>query len=409
MKYSKTNKAIKLKPSAYPLLTLITDRTQKRPVTDVEFKTFSAPFPTTSGQLWGYSAGSKAALTASNDFYIVGGEKFLCVGDMLKLSGLDANNTGTKTILGELARVTGTPAANYVTMARNIASGTAVANSDSGGTGIGWTFAGAAEPLGGASRTGKSIGLGSRTNYVRSFCEPYAIVDIMQDLDYLGPNELQRMREDALIRLQFSEEHMLLYGKKLRETDGLGRYVYNSAGLQHLLNTADTEEGIAAWTTGASGTDLVNGDGTSRVWRPQANFTLPLIEKFLERAFRYGNLTKLGLHGSAFMRCWRNQWGDKIQMTERVTDYGITINSHTVDSYKINFVYCPAMDKEDPTGLFLTDLPYVWLAVINDIHPRDEIQDKKARTKEYDYIADVGADVQFLKAHSYIKDLNDIV
>jgi hypothetical protein len=66
------------------------------------------------------------------------------------------------------------------------------------------------------------------------------------------------------------------------------------------------------------------------------------------------------------------------------------------------------MDIEDPTGMFLVDLPYISLAVINDIHPRNNIQDNDATETKGDYLADVGFMGDFLKAHSYIKDVTDI-
>jgi hypothetical protein len=254
--------------------------------------------------------------------------------------------------------------------------------------------------------------MGYKDNYIQSFCEPYAQIDLMEQIDAWAPKKgvsLQNMREDSMTRINDAVEKMLFYGQPLTAgtTDAAGRPIYMSGGLGYFLNTADTFEGIAAWTTGASGTDLVNGDGTSRIWVPDV-FNQDLVEKFIERAFLYGNRTKFGFVGRSFMRQWRKVWGPRVEFEQNVTDYGITINSHTIGDCKINFVYAPAMDIEDPTGMFLVDLPYTALAVMNEIHPRDEIQEKASRVKQYDYIADVGFDGQFLKTHSYIKNLPDV-
>jgi hypothetical protein len=360
-----------------------------------------------NGKLWGISSGAKAALLAADtDFYIANASSIFKVGDLIKIPGIQTNLTSTQNILGEICRVVATPATNQVTVSRNIFTSTASANT-SATNGLDWMMVGDAERLGATSRIAKGTSIGNKTNYIQSFEEPWSALDLLLKTDYYGPDEMARMKDDAMTRVSDGIEKMLLYGQKLQTTES-GNYLYYSGGLQYFLNTADTAEGVVAWTTGSSGTDLVNGDGTSRIWRPQGNFTWQLIEKYVERAFKWGNQTKVGLHGSGFLRVWKNAFGDRVEFTQQTTDYGLTVNSHTVNGKKIEFVHCPAMDIEDPTGMFLVDLPYISLAVINDIHPRNNIQDNDATETKGDYLADVGFMGDFLKAHSYIKDVTDI-
>jgi hypothetical protein len=420
LKFSRAAKAVFLKPSNHPLLSILTDRAAKDPVTDIEYDVFTRPYPVKEGMLWGYNAGSKAALTqTATSLYIASAANFLRVGDIIKIPGTQSNigTAGYKTILGELVKVTGTPNTNEATVQRNIGGGTAVDCAGTGAAdGLNWRFAGEAEPVGGGTRTAKGAVKGDRRNYIQSFCEPFSMASIMRALDFWpegGKGEERDMRDDALTLITDAVEMMLLYGQRDKGTDALGRNVYMSGGAQYWLNQTDTEEDIAAWTEGASGTDLVLGDGTSRIWRALDTFNKLTVGKFMTRAFRHGNPTKWGIHGERFMPIWDNLWEDSIQRTQQLTDYGVTVNSHTVQGKKINFVYCPVMDKEDPTGLFLLDIPYMSVAVLNDIHPRKPAHDPEtevgSRTYDWDFIADLGCKIQFLKSHAYIKDINDIV
>ncbi len=414
LKYSKSDKAVWLKPAAHSFLTRLTRNGQKDKKQDVEFSTFSRPYPVFNGALWGYSSGSKAALLAADtSLYIASASTILRTGDLLKISGWQPNNTGTHTQDGETVRVTGTPATNLATVVRNIYSGTAVANTASGGTGLTWQNLSSAEAMGADSRTPKGLTLGENTNYIRSFCEPYAIIDLAQDIDKFGPDELAMMREDAMTRISDAIERMMFYGIKAKQTDAVsGQPVYHSGGMFYALNLTDTEEGVVAWTEGTSGTDLVVGDGTSRIWSAQDSFNIDNIGKYVELAFLYGNPTKTGYHGRSFLRLWDRLWGNTIVREPKIDDYGMSVNSHTVNGNKINFVYAPAMDVEDPTGMVLVDEPYVALAYINDIHPRDPAINPRTqvgpRKLEYDYIADVGFDGQFIKAHSAIRNIYDV-
>jgi hypothetical protein len=414
LKYSKSDKAIWLKPASHSFLTRLTRNGQKDKKTDVEFSTFSRPYPVFSGALWGYSAGSKAALLAADTaFYIANASTILRIGDMLKVSGWQPNNTGTHTQEGEFIRITGTPGTNYATGVRNIYSGTAVANTASGGTGLIWQNMSSAEAMGSNSRTANGSTLGENTNYVRSFCEPYAIIDLAQDIDKFGPDELEMMREDSMTRISDAAERMMFYGIKAKQTDAVsGQPVYHSGGLWYFLNLTDTEEGVAAWTEGTTGTDLVLGDGTSRIWMAQDSFSIDNVAKYVELAFLYGSPKKTGYHGRSFLRLWDRLWGNTILREPTIVDYGMSVNSHTVNGNKIEFVYAPALDAEDPTGMVLVDEPYTAIAVINDIHPREPAINPRTqvgpRKLEYDYIADLGFDGQFLKAHSAIRNIYDI-
>lgn len=417
LKYSKSDKAVWLKPAAHSFLTRLTRNGQKDKKRDVEYSTFSRPYPVFTGALWGYSAAAKAALTASaadTGLYIANAATILRVGDLLKISGWQPNNTGTHTQDGETVRITGTPGTNYATCVRDIyGSSVLVANTASGGTGLTWQNLSSAEAMGANSRTPKGLTLGENTNYIRSFCEPYAIIDLAQQIDKFGPDELAMMREDAMTRISDSIERMMFYGIKDKQADAVsGQPVYHSGGMFYALNLTDTEEGVAAWTTGVDGTDLVIGDGTSRIWMVEDSFTIDNVGKYVELAFLYGSPTKTGYHGRSFLRLWDRLWGNTIQREPTIKDYGMSVNSHTVNGNKIDFVYAPALDAEDPTGLVLVDEPYVALAVMNDIHPRDPATDPKTkvgpRKYEYDYIADVGFDGQFIKAHSAIRNVYDI-
>lgn len=415
LKYDRSKNAILLKPADHPLLSILTDRGAKDKVTDLEYDMFTRPYPVMSGMLWGYSAGAKAPLDQSATSFYVDDSSVFLIGDLIKIPGYQANITPAyKTILGEEARVTGTPSAHEVTVDRNIDGGTAVACPGAGAAdGLNWVFAGCAEPVGGGTRTGKGYKKGDRRNYVQSFVEPFSLEELTSLLDFWpkgGSGELADMREDALTRITRAIEYMLFYGQLKKDTDGLGRTRYKSGGAQYLLNLSDGEEGTNAWSPY---TDLVRGDGTSRIWMVEDTFNPLTIGKFMSRAFKFGNKAKTFYHGSRFLPIWERQFNDQVHYERTVTDFGVTILRHTVDGNTMQFVYTPQVDAEDPTGGFLLDMPYVSLKVLEDVHPRRPAHDPKtevgARVYDYDWVADLGCGLQFLKAHAYLTAMADII
>ncbi len=418
---AKRKEATFLSGIRHPLLSELTDRAAKDQKNDFEYRVFTRPYPIIDAFLWGESSGSQSALTNSaTAMYITNAASYLRPNDLLQIPGQQDNiqTAGNKTILGEVVRVSSIASTHIVNVVRNVKSGTALDNAGTGtgNDGLAFMVLSSAEPVGGGTRDAKGLGKGDRLNYIRSFNEPFSLVQQMVDnVDFFpmgGKGEKDDQQQDAFIRITDAVEKMLLYGQLSKTTDGSGRTVYDSAGLLALLNTTDTEEGIVAWTTGATGTDMVIGDRTSRIWHADDGFNIPNIGRFMTELTLNGNMTKWGYHGNRFLPNWDNQWGDTIQRTQSLTDYGVTVNSHSVYGSKINFVYSPVMDLADPTGCFFIDMPHFALAVMNDIHLRQPDHDPKSevgsRTYDYDWIADLGCGATFLKSHAYIFGVNDI-
>jgi len=404
-KYSLSDKATFWKPADHPLLSTLKQRGRKEKVDDTTFKFFGYPYPTLSGTVYGYSAGSTAALTTTaTDIYIASASAFLKPGDLIKVSGYDTNNTETNTVDGEVMRVVSTPATNYATVTRNVGNGSAVANTAT--TGLSWMFVGNADREGATSRVAKSSAISADTNYIQFFEEPWDVTDVVKLSKYYGPNEKERQKKLALIRIMAGIEHALWYGKKRLLYENSKEQPY-TGGMQYWLNLADTDynPSIAAHS---STTDLVSGNGTSRVWRPGGDFTKPNWLKYIELAFEFGNDTKTGFVGKSFLRQLEHIYGEQIRFGWETTKLGLTIANFDSQGKRIQFVHTPAMDYEDATSMFLVDIDQIAYAYMKDITPRLNIQDNDAQEEKGDYIAYCGLKPEFISAHSYIQNITDV-
>lgn len=403
-KYSLSDKAVFWKPADHPFLATLTQRGQKKKVTDTTFKFMGYPYPTLNGNVQGITVATGAVKllgATDTDVYIANASTFLKPGDLIKVHGFAANNSGTNTVDGEMFRIVSTPSTNHATVTRNVGNGTAVATAAAANT-LPWMFAGNADREGATSRVAKSAALTVDTNYVQFFEEPWDVTDVVKLSKYYGPNERNRQKTLALIRMTAGIEHAFWYGKKRMLYENSKEQPY-TGGMQYWLNLADTDynPSIAAWSTT---NDLVSGNNTSRVWRPEGDFTEPNWLKYIELAFEFGNNSKVGFHGKSFLRCLEHIYGDKIRMTWDTSKLGLSIASFESQGKQIQFVHCPAMDYEDPTSLFLVDIDKISIAAMKDITPRLNIQDNDAQEEKGDYIAYLGLKPEFISAHSYVQN-----
>ena len=168
--------------------------------------------------------------------------------------------------------VLSTPATNTVAVQRNVeATATTTYNmtTSASNNGLACLKIGNAMVEDSTSRVAKQNALLEKYNYVQIFEEPCSVSDLVAKSKYHGPDEMERRAKNAFIdHLRGIEGAMLWNHRAVLTVDG--DYQYLMGGVEWHMNYADTDNGTAAHT---STTDLVEGDGTSRIWRPGANFS----------------------------------------------------------------------------------------------------------------------------------------
>ncbi len=409
--YSIIDRAIMQARNVAPLTAIMKAKAKTRKVTDVKVADFEDKEPVMSFTAYGNDsgAGTKTDMAETDQYiYIANASTRLKPYDLLKFNGYDPNNyNDSKQAHGETMMVLSTPSTHTVHVKRNIeAPATSAYNmkTQSGSYGLTCQKIGNALKEDSTSRVPKIPALMEKYNYIQIFEEPVSVSDLVSMSKYKGGDELKRRAKNAFIDLLRGVEGALLYNhRSLLDVDGEQTFVMG--GVEWHMNYADSDNGTNAW---ASAYDLVTGDGTSRIWRPGADFNSENWEKYVVKAFEYGNDTKLGLCGKDFLRILKSEYRGQVIYERDVTDFGLTVLHYTEQGKEIQFVHDPEMDILGPRDLMLLDMEYVELGIMKDIHRRTEIQANDATGRKDDWMAYLTLLMHFQKAHSYVQGMDDI-
>jgi len=410
--YSKLDRAIMQARRVAPMTAIARAKMKTRKVTDPKPSDLEDREPVMSFTAYGNDSGAGTAtdMAATDAYiYIASASTRLKPYDLLKFDGYDANNSNTsKLASGEVMMVLATPATNTVQVQRNVqATGTTTYNitTSAAGNGVTCQLIGSALPEDSTSRVPKIPALIEKYNYIQIFETPMSISDVNAMTKSTGPDEMTRRAQYAFVEHLRGIEGALLHGHRGTLSVN-GTTAYLTGGVSWHLDYTDSDNGTNAWS---STYDLVTGDGTSRIWRPGADFSRDTWEEYITKAFRKGNNVKVGFHGEDFLRQLQSEYRGQVIYEKETTDFGLTVNRHSMNGKEIQFVYDPEMDAIGPRDLYLLDMDFVELAVMKDTYRRRNIQANDALGKKDDWVSYVGLLMHFQEAHSAVMGMDDIV
>lgn len=393
-------------------ITRLTSKPKK--VSDANFVHWEDKPYTRTGTLQGDNgAGTAAALTVSlTTINITNAADFLVANDLLLVDCFDANNTNTSNVRmeGEVMIVATTPTSDVVTVIRNNGQSSTTYNitADSGST-VTWQLIGNANAEGGAARTAKGYNLENKYNVLQYQQETFEATDQASQIDIYGQNPYQRERRLKFQKMLWEMEMSFLKGHRREGTIG-GRARPTMGGLMWFLNQADSDAGIAAWTAGPTGTDLVTGTGTSRIWNVGPDWDSSHWLQFLEQTFINGNQEKYGYCGKSFLRKLEELYEDRIRFDYDTETLGLTINAFESHGVRINFVRQPAFDTLWPRDLLIVDQEFVKYAYLNDVSSVDlksvGVDKDGNRVKRGQHYADFSGQFKFMAAHSWLTQMD---
>ena len=416
--YSREDKVFLASRRLAPGTAILRSKSNRRHVSDSKFIDFQDREPNLKGTATGNSAGSAGTLSTTATQILVTNLE-VKIGDILHFSCHDANNSNTNIIEeGENMLVTGKVAVsstvNLLTVTRSL--GTSATYAVSTGVAVNtleYQVVGSAQKENSTSRTPYSFALNSGFNYTQITSEPYSISRRVKDSKYWGTKDLTREQRTALINMTRKIEGTLWYGIRHAQTLDDGERTYTGGVLWH-LSQADSFLGSSVWSTA---NDLVTGTNKttpSRIWRPGADFTRRLWEKFVSEAFIMGDSTKVGFVGRDFLRQLKVAYDDQVRLIPKDfyvggnQNFGITIMEYETQGKRIQFVEAPELGDIGIRDLYLLDLSGVEFVYLKDLWTRKNIQPNDADYEKHDYMIDFGFAMHNMTSHAAILGMSDV-
>jgi hypothetical protein len=309
-------------------------RAQKRAVTDYKYQHYETEKFTREGSLRGDDgAGNAAALTVSVQFiYIAGSENFLQSGDVIHSSANQTNQAtavGTVFMEGEQIVIVQTKY-NDVTgvclVQRNGGAGTNAANvtTTTAAHTLKWAKTGSASREGSTRRTALMDTVGEDYQYIQTFRESFDFTtEMLSTKMYI--NERQRVARTKLMSINEDIDLAFWTGKyrKVYEDGKPKRYMGGVFGYLNDTFMNSAGDNVVTWSTT---TDLVTGDGTSRIYYVNAELGETMLWKFLEKAFINGDVAnKVAWCGPSFPTELQILLGAKLRLEPGETKYGTAV------------------------------------------------------------------------------------
>jgi hypothetical protein len=308
-KYDRSDKIILRALADAPLLNIITQKTQKRPVSDTKFYMMEEEYRVQAGTLEGSTAGgTDAAITTSTAYFKVygeGGEKaidILRVNDKLHIPAFQTNQTATKgtgdgstdgtvRVAGEDVIIAEIIDDNVVRITRGggdtSATGIAGNCTASSGSLLKWEHKGNILPDGSSSPESFSQDLEEDYNYLENHREPWEVSAGHLITDFYGGTDDRRAAIQARAAMFRFMERSFWTGHRYMGYMGDGLQKPNTGGWMEFI----TDVSAAGTRLGAydASRDLIMGDGTQRIWMVNKNFDLNNWGMFLNKALKWGN------------------------------------------------------------------------------------------------------------------------
>ncbi len=383
-------------------------------ILDIKFKAWNVP-----------GAADTAMIVSTTTFKIADAatgtitnpKKLVQVNDKIFVAARQTGQTaadGTVAVAGEVMKILDVTNADggVITVQRNIGSSATTANV---------TAASAAYLLGKLIGAGvpETAGAGDSLqhslladyNYCEIFQEPYQAGTIARDVKMVGGDPFLRNKAQALQTMMDRLDYALINGRaNLDYVDGVPEY-----GTQGAIPSIVGDK-ISVGTYGAysSTTDLVNGNGLSRVWRigDVSNLNYAKLMTFFERLYDEGGERKLLIGGGGFMGqmalmnqgFWQKEMTSfgpiNLQVPGVMTDFS---------TEPLRMLTNPHLKGAQRNDFIVLDLDFVRLAVFTGGELKEwrgsqggfGLQDANSRIIKYAWQAIVGLDLTYARAHAY--------
>lgn len=370
--YDYSDEVISKHPRLAPLYAFFSKTLKKKLVTDPIFKHIEDDVRYYKGFVQGGDgAGAAAAITAtSTTFLIADADKHLQEDEFLMVGAGQANDTNTTStrLIGERMRISNV-SGNDVTVVRE--TPTAENPTANSGDTLQFFILPAPNHEGSRSRDAMQDVLTTGMQYTQMIrCSIDATADRMA-MKTWGGADLPRLRDKTLQFVLWNIERAFLHndlghqyvdGKQERVMKGILPWLYRPK-LNTPTGRADPDTSIENWV---SGTDLVSGDGSSRVYNVAGSLTWANLVTFLDRAFQYGANDKLGLCGSTFLAQLQTMYSHLVRLEAVEQMWGLNVKKFVTPSGGVlNLVVEPAFEGTTAMNLLVLDVDPLGYAYLN--------------------------------------------
>lgn len=389
-----------------PLQGILRKRGQKRKVGDYKPFWWEDHPLAYKGTLTGNSSGSAGTLsTTATEVLITGASTLFTNRDLLAVPRYQANNSNTSKLFGAEIMPIVSISGSVVTVQRNNASSTSTYNVSTAvaANTLNFVRLAASNPEG----AGVGVSRGHNVENKYGFLQYYEKVwDITRELDmtvHYGKPERERRKGQALNGLLREIDNSFCWGE-LKELTEDSQSRPQTQGVVDRITKADTDAATVAW---AAAYDLVTGDGTSRVWNVQNQFTPENWKKFVVQVGEYVTGKRvLGLHGKYFLPKMESLFDGQVRYDKPdMKDPGLTVLSYTSNGVIIDFVHWPALDFGAAYyDLVCLDMDHLNIAMFEDIHHED-IDPNGAQKIQGHFIGKMGLQIENALAHSLLTNM----
>lgn len=414
-KYSPSDRVLFREFSHANLVTALLKRLQKRTVSVPQPYNLEDDYPTMSGTLKGSTnVSADTALTISlSQVIIPNAETFLQPGDVIHVAKGATNQSNTSAYsFGEnmvVQQIETEGSSARVRVQR--------ANGQGGTNTYGVTAASAAtlafvklapgyrEGSGSPEAISESLSEGYNLNQIIK--SAYAVTNTMKNTDMFGGDDFQRnARKARKVYARLLERAVLLGQRGIKYENGKPKRLMGGT-MWWIAN------GSGDFTSWSATNDLVNGNGTSRVWSvgSVSDSTKWGVDKFIdamEIVCRYGNSMKYCYCGGSFLSRITKMFRPMVRMENDEDHFGLNVSVLELPNGMLRFIKSVEMTEMGyGDDCMVLDLDFLGLNVMKgrDTRIEQNIQDNDADERKDQLIGEMSLHFQFWKSHSWITGL----
>ena len=427
-KYDLSDEIIKRFITDAPLYGILSRKLKKKSVGDPEFKHIEDGETYYTGTLFGASSATNATAHTIDQNYawftINGAAKYLQAGQYIYIPYGQTNDSNTTTTLltGNRAKIlsiydSGTDATNVVTVAPESSDDVMPRTGVAANT-LQFYILPAANAEGSTAPDALQDILGTGLQYTEIFRKAVDVTGTRLGTEMWGGSDLRRLRAKAMDFVIRGVERAFLFNK-MAKSDVNGKPVRTMGGILDWLraptgNTPtgrlDPDASVADWS---STSDLVSGNGTSRVYNVGGTLSLLNWYRFLDAAFQWGSRTKIGLCGSRFISEFQYMMSGKVVIPPARMQWDLQIYDFAAPGGTLNMIHEPAFEGPHALNCLILDLEPLGYAYLNveeggkyngptDIKLVKDIGENSYYGSKEEVFAEVAIKKAFLKSHAWM-------
>lgn len=406
-KYALSDEIIFREYANAPLFAMLRKRMQKKVVTDPEFKSMEEGYPVMGGTLQACtSAGVAAALAVGTTYFKwTNAGKQVRPGDIIHISSNQTNQTNLSArISGENVEVVNIESDDVIRVARNNGDGSNAANvTAASGTTLQFIIIGSSFEEGSSSPEALSDTIEMQQNYTQIFRSTWEMTRTARNTVMYGKDDWARIaRKNRKVFARQIERSMLL-GQRWRGFTNQKRQ-RKMGGVTWFLSN-----GHAGNTTWSAANDLVDGNGTSRIWKigdvtDTSNWSAMRIIEAMEPTFRWGNRDKVAFCGGGFITQFQRLFQNYLRLENDPKMFGLRNLVFESPHGTLRLV----REEEMSLGGYgndclILDLDYIKYVVMKgqDVQIERNLQAPGAHTQKDGIFAELSLQLNFWEAHSW--------